>query len=283
VFRHEDISISRNDDDNRDNECSWLLHSDETHTFDLIELADENEWLVWTGQIQSDYEVSIVCNECHEKIDCNFHGDCVDKECKCNSDRFGIHCQFQRPCEVIRSEKDNATKLKLLGDPNDNEVDFVEVYGRPMYVIYNMTGRPSSFLRTKEKDDTDDYFFEMKNKSAEFQELLENYTFVLRYTGQQWYGQMHLPDLTAESFREEDYHEFWDSFDGGPGSRDDRTVIISESDVGGSPVGIDFYEVRRRNVADGIKKTDISQYWVVVPLVNYGGSGFFHCNEDKSE
>jgi len=113
VFRHEDISISRNDDDERDNECAWLLYSDETNSFDIIELADENEWLVWTGQIQSDYKVSIVCNECHDKIDCNFHGKCENKKCECSSDRFGIHCQFLRPCKVMRCKSSQGIDVSI--------------------------------------------------------------------------------------------------------------------------------------------------------------------------
>ncbi len=38
----------------------------------------------------------------------------------------------------------------------------------------------------------DDDFFELNNKTAEFQDLLKNYTFVLRYTGRRFYGKLSL-------------------------------------------------------------------------------------------
>ena len=35
---------------------------------------------------------------------------------------------------------------------------------------------------------SDDDFFEVNNKTDDFQELMKNYTFVLRFTGRRWYG-----------------------------------------------------------------------------------------------
>ena len=35
----------------------------------------------------------------------------------------------------------------MLADPNDDEVDFVEVYQRPMYSIENLSGKPFGLLR----------------------------------------------------------------------------------------------------------------------------------------
>ena len=129
---------------------------------------------------------------------------------------------------------------------------------------------------------TDDDFFQVNNNSTEFQALLENYTFVVRYTGQRWYGQIAQPELTGESFKEEEYHAFWNNTFSGLGLEDNSTVIISAPTSGlGSPVGVDFYEMRRRNVAfeTGIHDYDYSPYGVLIPLVEYEGSGFFHCNK----
>ena len=77
-------------------------------------------------------------------------------------------------CTCISAEKDSSTVLKLLPDPTDTEVNFVEVYGRwvyshlshisinadkliqrlilfdaerPMYTIENLSGKPESLLR----------------------------------------------------------------------------------------------------------------------------------------
>jgi len=58
----------------------------------------------------------------------------------------------------MTAEKDNTTMLELLSDPDDEEgIHFTEVYGRPMYVIHNMTGMPSSLMRLNYPDDGDEY------------------------------------------------------------------------------------------------------------------------------
>jgi len=222
VFRHEHIRTSLSED--LENDCSWLLKSPETDSYDIIELAEESEWFVWKGLIESEYRISIECNECDDHAGCNYSGKCVDEICDCDDEHFGILCQYERPCPVIRSEKDNTTTLSLLGDALDDEVDFVEVYGRPVYVINNMRGKPFSLLRLGYPADGDQYynveypnstgtnstgtvgvgnlaphkhhhdgffedddFFE-QNDSPGFQKLLSNYSFVLQYTGRRWYG-----------------------------------------------------------------------------------------------
>ena len=114
------------------------------------------------------------------------------------------------------AEKDNSTTLTLLGDPLDDEVDFVEIYQRPVFVIHNLSQKPYSLLRLgyPEGDEhydleypndevvgdlplhkhyhsdyfEDDDFFELNNQTKGFQQLLNNYTFVLKYTGRRWYG-----------------------------------------------------------------------------------------------
>jgi len=81
-----------------------LLRSPNTDSFDIIELAEEVEWFVWKGLVESEYRVSIECNECEVGQDetCNYNGVCVDEKCDCNEDHFGIFCEFERPCDVIR-------------------------------------------------------------------------------------------------------------------------------------------------------------------------------------
>ena len=60
VLRHPDIRASL--DNSRSNECNWLLRSDETEEFDLVELSREN-WFLWKGKIQQDYQIDIKCAE----------------------------------------------------------------------------------------------------------------------------------------------------------------------------------------------------------------------------
>lgn len=311
VFRHKYVTTSSDPD--KENECSWLLRSPQTESFDITELAEDTEWFVWRGLVHSDYKVHIECVECDNDADCNYKGVCSDETCDCADDYFGTHCQFEQPCEVIRSEKGNTTTLKLLGDPDDEEgEDFVEVYGRPMYVIENLSDKPYGLLRLTHPDDDDKYFnveypdstetdgvgdlvshkhfhldsfsdddfFQLNNQTAEFSQLLKNYTVVLRYTGRRWYGQIVPPGLTATSFQEEEYHAFWNNAFSGLGAEDNKTLIISSPSGSGSPVGLDFYEMRRRNIQfeNEIEGFDYGPFGVLIPLVEYAGSGFFHCN-----
>ena len=62
-------------------------------------------------------------------------------------------------------------------------------------------------------------------------------------------GQIFPPGLSGKSYKEEEYHAFWNKTFSGLGEQDSSTLIISEptSDTV-SPVGVDFYEMRRRNV-----------------------------------
>ncbi len=157
------------------------------------------------------------------------------------------------PCDVIRSEKDRNTTLNIVKDldKDGDNIDFVKVYDRPMYTA-RMNGKPVSVMRDgypgeeehyfeikypanasaalephkhESPDDySDDDFFEINNQSASFQQLMSNYTFLLRFTGRRWYGQIVDPNLSGESFKEEEYHAFWSHSFSGTHS----TLIVSE-------------------------------------------------------
>ena len=99
-------------------------------------------------------------------------------------------------------------------DRRDENVNFVEVYGRPLYFARNMSGKPYGLLRYGYPEDgyvdfhgrntstismtpfkhshpehfDDDDFFYVNNSTASFsfQELLTNYTFILWYSGRRW-------------------------------------------------------------------------------------------------
>eukprot|EP00577_Skeletonema_sp_RCC1716_P005244 CAMPEP_0113387154 /NCGR_PEP_ID=MMETSP0013_2-20120614/8386_1 /TAXON_ID=2843 ORGANISM="Skeletonema costatum, Strain 1716" /NCGR_SAMPLE_ID=MMETSP0013_2 /ASSEMBLY_ACC=CAM_ASM_000158 /LENGTH=769 /DNA_ID=CAMNT_0000270033 /DNA_START=12 /DNA_END=2318 /DNA_ORIENTATION=+ /assembly_acc=CAM_ASM_000158 len=279
VFRHKNIRTSL--DELEENECSWLLKSPQTESFDLIELG-QSFWNVWLGQVEREYPIFVGCNDCYDNAGCNHHGKCNSEEqrCECYDTHFGIHCEFERPCEVIRSEKDPNTTLHLLHDDADDWVHFVEVYGRPKYISEDMSGIPHGLMRLAEPDTDDKYygvtyngttlteaetltphrhyedtffedddFFEIHLDKPKFKELMTNYTFVLKYTGRRWYGQIKPPGVTASGFKEAEFHGFWSRTFSGVGVDDNSTVIISGPTAAGSPVGVDFYEMRRRNKA----------------------------------
>jgi hypothetical protein len=67
------------------------------------------------------------------------------------------------------------------------------------------------------------------------------------------------------------------------GENDNRisTILISGPSLGLTPVGLDFYEMRRRRVPN--KTFDFGPCGILVPLMDfYAGSGFFHCFEKNS-
>ena len=246
-----------------------MLKSPETESFDLLELG-QSFWSVWLGQIEREYPIFIGCNDCYSDADCNHHGTCNSdaQRCECFDTHFGIHCEFERPCEVIRSEKDSNATLHLLHDNEDNWVHFVEVYGRPKYVSDKMSGIPHGFMRLAEPDTDDKYyevtyntsnvskeivphrhyedkffldddFFQIHLDKPKFKELLNNYTFVLKYTGRRWYGQIKPAGVDA-TFDEAEFHGFWSRTFSGVGVDDNSTVIISAPTAAGTPVGSEF-------------------------------------------
>eukprot|EP00984_Skeletonema_dohrnii_P035952 scaffold36362_cov155-Skeletonema_dohrnii-CCMP3373.AAC.6 len=313
VFRHPKIRSSL--DIGEEHECNWLLRSDETDDFDLVELSTTENWFLWKGEIKQDYKIKVRCAECANDSDCNYFGKCVtetnvDQKCECFPGRFGVFCENEMPCEVIRSEKDRNTTLKIVKDldKDSDNIDFVSVYGHPMYAA-RMKGKPYSVMRDGYPGESDQYFeveypvnasmavaphkhesldeyqdddfFEINNKSLAFQKLVTNYTFLLRYTGRRWYGQIVDPSLSGESFKEEEYHAFWQNSFSGLGQEDNSTLIISEITSKVSPVEVDFFEMRRRNKVfeGGLYDYDYSPYGVMIPLVAHTGGGFFHCNK----
>lgn len=97
-------------------------------------------------------------------------------------------------------------------------------------------------------------------------------------------GGLFTSEMSEEVFREGEYHAFWDNVFSKVGEADNSTFLISEPTFGGSPDGINFYEMRRRNVADdSIHKHNYDPFGVLIPLIGYLGSGFFHCNEDAKD
>lgn len=298
------------------NECDWLLRSEETEQFSIEEVSNDF-WYLWRGRIEDEYRVNINCAECANDADCNYFGKCIhqpglDQRCECFPGHFGVFCENVVPCNTIRSEKDSNITLNIVKDPDKDgdNIDFVNVYGRPMYAT-RMQGKPFGLMRdgypgeteqyfevehpyngseivaphkhNNPDDYSDDDFFEIHNQSVAFQQLMKNYTFLLKYTGRRWYGQIVDPSLSADSFKEEEYHAFWMNSFSGLGQEDNSTLIISEITSSVSPASVDFFEMRRRNKVfeTGIHDYDYSQYGVLIPLVEIAGAGFFHCNRPE--
>jgi len=101
VLTHKNILKSEMDDSS----CQWLLRSPQTTSFDVLDVA--GKWDMWIGVLGTT-EVSITCNRCSEKADCNLNGECSDDgRCICNKGNgvnyFGSHCEvkLRNECKTV--------------------------------------------------------------------------------------------------------------------------------------------------------------------------------------
>ena len=95
---------------------------------------------------------------------------------------------------------------------------------------------------------------------------MEDYSVIISYSGSRFYGTIVDPDATLEELFPPDYHAFWDqSFEV------NRTFVISDTTFGSSPVGVDFFEMRRRIDSLVNPKVHFSYgpYGALIPLMDY--------------
>lgn len=112
---------------------------------------------------------------------------------------------------------------------------------------------------------TFDDFFERKSLHN-LEDILEDYSVVLSYTGSRFYGTIIRADASLDELYSKDYHAFWDqSF------KIDRTFIISDTTFSSTPVGVDWFEMRRRINSLLNPNVDFSYgpYGALIPVMNY--------------
>eukprot|EP00578_Thalassiosira_sp_NH16_P023261 CAMPEP_0181093132 /NCGR_PEP_ID=MMETSP1071-20121207/9285_1 /TAXON_ID=35127 /ORGANISM="Thalassiosira sp., Strain NH16" /LENGTH=802 /DNA_ID=CAMNT_0023175351 /DNA_START=14 /DNA_END=2422 /DNA_ORIENTATION=+ len=298
VFRHELIKTSQNGKE--ENECSWLMRSPDTITFDIEEAADY-DWNVWTGVIKPSSGLYVSCNECANSEDCGHRGTCSsDRQCKCDDEgHFGYKCEHERPCDSLVSEKQGCcgwrheNPILLVNDnsfASDND-KFNTVYNRPIYFQTNLTGIPYD-MRKFDKVPPDHWSFERDSPTYDFANwddffdrssehdglddlLTEGYSVIIYFTGNRWCATMLPLSETITSWLVRlDYHAFWNT-----ALDPDRTFIMSDITSTSYPTGVDWFEMRRR--INYKLEENVSFYYgpigVLVPLVGYEGSGWFHC------
>jgi len=120
--------------------------------------------------------------------------------------------------------------------------------------------------------DLDDFF--ERQPLHDLEDILEDYSVIISYSGSRYYGTIIESDATLDDIFPSDYHAFWSqSFNV------NRTFIISEITFSSTPVGVDFFEMRRRIGAELNPNVHFSYgpYGALIPLMSYQGSGFFHC------
>jgi hypothetical protein len=57
-----------------------------------------------------------------------------------------------------------------------------------------------------------------------------------------------------------------------------ETLIISEPSTQGSPEGLEFFEMRRRNLP-GVEEEGYGPFGVLIPIVDAEGASLFRCVE----
>lgn len=125
-----------------------------------------------------------------------------------------------------------------------------------------------------------DDFFESPSLHNGLGEVLEDFKVILSHAGSRFYATIAKANATLNGVGEifdRDYHAFWsEAYDV------NRTFIISDTTFASSPVGVDFFEMRRRvdHMQNDVQFT-YGPFGVLIPLMKYPGTGFFHCIDEK--
>jgi len=154
----------------------------------------------------------------------------------------------------------------------------------PRFPSYRPTSPPTKPLHSENEYDTAtdfaewDDFFESK-ALHNLEDILDDYSVIISYSGSRFYGTMVEPNATFDDIFPQDYHAFWSqSFDV------NRTFIISDTTFASNPVAVDFFEMRRRinSVRNPNVQFSFGPFGALIPLMNYEGTGFFHCLRETS-
>ena len=137
-------------------------------------------------------------------------------------------------------------------------------------VFYPDTPGPTPPIHSENNYDTApdfaewDDFFESKGLH-DLDEILLDYSVVISYTGSRFYGTIIEPNVSLYDLFPPGYHAFWDS-----SFNVDRTFIISDTTFTNTPVGVDFFEMRRRviNSATNVQFS-YGPYGALIPLMDY--------------
>lgn len=271
AFLHPNIRKSSLSDYNE--ECPWLLKSSETAEFNLLEVG--GSWKIWTGTVSNGADFQVFCNECNGEVDCNYHGQCVDKECHCdisNNDElegyFGRSCQYKKPCLQIQGGERSILSILSI------DYCFLDVFphfGLFFFQDFNDTWR-IAWVDILEKKP----FFTYERPVYVYEGGWSNFTIpkddivIMIYGGSRWFGAYYdgMASIGKEGWVDyiTEFHAFWDRV------YTDRTKIVSNPTTHSSPIGSDFFLIGGRGERYG-------PLGELNPLSDPPGSGFFDCIE----
>jgi len=112
--------------------------------------------------------------------------------------------------------------------------------------------------------DVDDFF--ERQSVHDLEDILEDYSVVLSYTGSRFYGTIINSTASLDDLFPPNYHAFWDN-----SFNLSRTFIISDTTLSSTPVGVDFFEMRRRvnNMLNPNVQFSYGPYGALIPLMDY--------------
>jgi len=110
-----------------------------------------------------------------------------------------------------------------------------------------------------------DDFFESPH-THDLEDILEDCSVVILYSGSRFYGTIIEPDATLNDLFPSDYHAFWNQT-----FNVNRTFIISDTTFTSTPIGIDFFEMRRRinSMLDPNIMFSYGPFGALIPLMDY--------------
>jgi len=123
-----------------------------------------------------------------------------------------------------------------------------------------------------------DDFFESPD-SHDLVGVLEDYSVVISFSGSRFFGEIIGSNESLDDVFHSDYHAFWtQAFDV------NRTFIISDTTFTSTPVGVDFFEMRRRinSMLDPNIMFSYGPFGALIPLMDYQDTGFFHCIDETT-
>ena len=252
VLTHENIRKSENDDSS----CHWLLRSPETNSFNILDASEK--WDMWVGVLGTT-DVSISCNRCSEKADCNLNGECSDDgRCICNNGNgvnyFGSHCEvkLRDECKTILPEDGNYSMSVEYTSLWSNRTEIGEGH-------------------EKESNYNDDIWQEYSRPVFSSRDNNERWSLV--YSGSRWFG-MNLTgtDVTSQRWLAgvSNYHAFWYR------AYAYNTIFVSDATKESSPVGVDWYRVGERG-------NQFGPLGALYPVQRYNqtGRGLFRCARES--
>mmetsp|Transcript_27195 Transcript_27195/g.46217 ORF Transcript_27195/g.46217 Transcript_27195/m.46217 type:complete len:673 (+) Transcript_27195:113-2131(+) len=258
VLTHK--NIGKSEDDDYDSSCNWLLRSPETDSFNVLDAS--GKWDMWVGVLGTT-DVSITCNRCADRSDCNLNGECSDDgRCICNNGNgvnyFGEHCEvkLRDECKTIIPEDGNYNMSieHISSWSNSNEVAANE-------------GSDSNYVVW------DDIWQEYSRPV--FSSIDNDERWSLIYSGSRWFG-MNLTgtNVASKQWRTavSNYHAFWYR------AYENTTTFVSDPTKESSPVGVDWYQIGERGDQFGPlgALTPVQRY-------NQTGRGLFRCGGNMNK